>query len=137
MFRHVLYSLVAFSVFAIPAVSGCSSEADDPTGNAEDAIRRGKRPETRPVCPAVVTQCPAGQRAADLNGDGCALECEDVVCPLIAPPSCPAGQRVADVDGDGCALECEDVVCILLPPSCPPGQQPADVDGDGCALECQ
>jgi hypothetical protein len=66
----------------------------------------------RSACIEIAVQCPDGQEVADVDGDGCALECRAAAaidagsaCIIIAV-QCPEGQVVADVDGDGCALEC-------------------------------
>jgi hypothetical protein len=91
------------------------------------------------ACIEIAVQCPAGEEPADVDGDGCALECRATgpACIEIAV-QCPAGQEPADVDGDGCALECRATgpVCIAIAVECPAGQVATDVDGDGCALEC-
>jgi hypothetical protein len=87
------------------------------------------------ACIEILPDCPYGEAPADLDGDGCALECAPVVCPAIAV-ECPPGQAPADTDGDGCALECEPVACPAVWVECPNGDEPIDSDGDGCALEC-
>lgn len=95
------------------------------------------------ACPAVAIVCEAGQEQADVDRDGCALECRDIeydggkACIEIAV-ECPAGQAPADTDGDGCALECAPSYCpTLAAVTCPSGYQAVDADGDGCALECR
>jgi hypothetical protein len=123
----------AFRVFAyglclIVIAAGCSAE---PGRRAPDSDAAGVV-----ACPPFIPTCPEGQRVADVDGDGCALECAPIACPPFIP-TCPEGQRVADVDGDGCALECAPIACPPFIPTCPEGQRVADVDGDGCALECQ
>jgi hypothetical protein len=88
------------------------------------------------ACPEIAPVCPAGEVPADLDGDGCALECKPVACPPVWP-LCSPGEVPADLDGDGCALECKPVACPPVWPLCSPGEVPADLDGDGCALECK
>jgi hypothetical protein len=136
--------------FAFAAVVGCSGgsgpvDQDGRIDDAESDLSKGKGGGKSKdggaadvvACPPIAPPvCPPGQKVADVNGDGCALECEIIACPPIAPPVCPPGQKVADVNGDGCALECEIIACPPFFPSCGPGEKVADVDGDGCALEC-
>ncbi len=79
------------------------------SGNATSL--RDSELNDRAACIEIAVQCPDGQEVADVDGDGCALECRaapidaGVVCPAIAV-ECAEGREVADVDGDGCALEC-------------------------------
>ncbi len=88
-----------------------------------------------PVCAAIAVECREGFVPADLDGDGCDLECAAIACPDVAPPRCPEGEPI-DLDGDGCALECrgDDVICPAIAIECDDGFRPTA--GDGCALEC-
>ncbi|MBX3186184.1 MAG: hypothetical protein KF819_04180 [Labilithrix sp.] len=133
-----------FALLALTA--GCLGKTTTDEGASGSELSEESSPEKKPTprndkdgpvaCPPVAPpECPAGQRVADTNGDGCALECEIVSCPPVIP-TCPPGHRVADTDGDGCALECEPVACPPYVPTCAPGEKIADADGDGCAAEC-
>ena len=136
-------SLIAISVLAV-AISGCGIDFDPLRGLSRSRLR--KHPPV--ACPKIAVVCDAGQEVADVDGDGCALECRAIsqdggaACTKIAV-HCEDHQVLADLDGDGCPQECLNVdeedagsACIEIAVECPEGEVPTDVDGDGCALEC-
>lgn len=91
-------------------------------------------------CIEIAVDCGEGREPVDLDGDGCALECEDtgVRCPAVAV-ECEDGAAPVDLDGDGCPLECPQRGgnCPDVYIECEDGAPTVDLDGDGCALECE
>ena len=133
MISNRLVSIAFASLLAL----GCNGDISTVPSEQEPALPSGKdktteQKPTEPVaCPPVIPNCAPGEIVADLNGDGCALEC--AACPAIL---CAKGTRQVDTNGDGCLDACEPVSCPPVVPNCKEGEKAADVDGDGCALEC-
>jgi hypothetical protein len=124
--HHLAKSL---RLLALPLLFvGCLADSTDST----ESDVTGDDPV---ACIEIAVQCPYGEAPADVDGDGCALECAPVVCPAIVV-ECPEGEVPMDIDGDGCALECGPVACPAIVVECPEGEVPMDLDGDGCPLEC-
>jgi len=99
-------ALLASAALAV-ALSSCGIDFD-PQHRLSIERLRGTTPK---ACPTVAIVCPAGQEQADVDGDGCPLECRPIA-----------------EDGGSACIE----IAIL----CTEGEVPTDLDGDGCAFEC-